>query len=88
MGIGNDVVDTDTILHEYGHYLQLQAMGVGNYLFNVAIPSVTGNILDRQGKLSVHYYSQPWEYEADQLGGVSRGVPLVNLTYRDLLKMF
>ena len=49
---------------------------------------MTGNLLDRMGKLPVNYYSQPWEYEADQLGGVYRGVPLVNMTYLDLIKLF
>ena len=106
MGIGNDIDDIkntehiNTILHEYGHYLQLQEMGWWNYICDVAIPSVTGNRLESKGKLKVggtaiNYYSQPWEYEADQLGGVVRCYPgtatrvkLVSLTYWDLIKMF
>lgn len=58
--------------HEYGHYLQLQEYGLYSYTNTIAIPSVTCNLLDRADLLPWTYYSSPWEYEADQLGGVKR----------------
>ena len=39
-------------------------------------------------KLPINYYSQPWEYEADKLGGVDRGVPVVPISFWDLPKLF
>ena len=76
------------IRHEYGHFLQLQNKGYLAYTFEVAIPSFTGSILYKMGRLPFNYYSQPWEYEADQLGGVNRGVPLKTITFWDLIKLF
>ena len=61
--------NADTLKHEYGHAIQLNNMGVDNYVIDVAIPSVTINILDRMGKLTYDYYSYPWEAEANRLGG-------------------
>ena len=77
MFIGNDVKNRsdaiDTIKHEYGHTKQFDKMGLVNYTMQVAIPSVTCNLLDRQGLLPYDYYSSPWEYQADMYGGVNRG---------------
>lgn len=58
--------------HEYGHFLQLREYGFASYTSTIAIPSVTCNLLDRADLLPWTYYSSPWEYEADQLGGVTR----------------
>ena len=58
--------------HEYGHVLQLEEYGVVSYTCTIAIPSVACNLLDRADLLPWTYYSSPWEYEADQLGGVTR----------------
>ena len=64
------------------------------YTLDVAIPSVTINLLKRSGKLKYDYYGAPWEAEADLLGGVKR---LNNNrlwpegaynSYYDLIKMF
>ena len=46
-------------------------MGVGKYILDVVIPSVTINLLHRQGKLPYDYYSYPWEAEANALGNVT-----------------
>ena len=91
MVIGDDVTSYNTIRHEYGHYLQLQEMGWGDFIINVAIPSVTGFILEEQGKLQYPYLSLPWEYDASLRGGdtIIKGIkPIHYLTYWDLLKMF
>ena len=62
-------------------------MGLWDYTFQVAIPSLLGFFLDSNGWLPINYYSQPWEYEADKLGGVSRNVPLVNIDFSYLLNI-
>ena len=59
-----------TVQHEYGHTLQLDELGIFDYISKVAIPSITANILQREGNLQYDYYSSPWEYEADLYGGV------------------
>jgi len=58
-------------LREHNRTVPLCSLGVGNYIVNVAVPSVTINILDRQGKLPYDYYSYPWEAEANKLGGAT-----------------
>jgi hypothetical protein len=70
-------------------------MGVGKYITNVAIPSVTINLLDRQGNLTYDYYSYPWEAEANKLGGFALSqdnkppLPQGGYTsYWDLIKLF
>ena len=45
-------------------------MGWVSYITDVAIPSVTINLLDRAGKLPYDYYSYPWEAEANRLAGI------------------
>ena len=94
MAVGNKVKSTNLVKHEYGHRLQLDDMGVINYTTDIAIPSVTANLLDRMGKLPYDYYGSPWEAGADELGGVCR---TYNNTpwpedacdsYGDLIKLF
>ena len=86
--------DENTLNHEYGHSKQLKEKGVRGYIFDVLIPSVTINLLDRQGKLPYSYYGAPWEAEADALGGVIRthdNTPWPEgayTSYWDLLKLF
>ena len=67
----------DDIRHEYGHFLQFINMGVGKYITDVALPSVTVYMIDVSVGLpeEVNYYGSPWEYSADRLGGTSRKVP-------------
>ncbi|MBO5891657.1 MAG: RHS repeat-associated core domain-containing protein [Oscillospiraceae bacterium] len=68
IGISHLQLDSDTLKHEYGHTVQLKNMGVGKYIVDVVIPSITINLLERQGKLPYDYYSYPWEAEANALG--------------------
>ena len=74
IGLSTAQLNGDTLNHEYGHILQFRDTNVFNYLGNVAIPSITINLLQRKGKLPYDYHSYPWEAEADQLGGVSRNL--------------
>jgi len=62
----------DALNHEYGHYLQLEKYGLVQYFTKIAVPSLVCNLIDRVGWLPWYYYNSPWEYEADQLGGVVR----------------
>ncbi len=59
--------NVDTVRHEYGHYIQLQKLGIMRYSLYVAIPSV--NAGDVPYAL---YYSLPFERSADILGKVER----------------
>jgi len=68
IGLSTQQQNTNTLKHEYGHTVQMENMGVGSYIVDVAVPSVAINILDRQGKLPYDYYSYPWEAEANKLG--------------------
>jgi hypothetical protein len=92
--IGNKVSSVNTIKHEYGHRLQWESKGMWNFTKEVALPSVTANILDRMGKLPYDYYGSPWEAEADLLGGVIRtsdNTPWPSSAYSsywDLIKLF
>ena len=66
-------ITTNDVKHEYGHRLQLDNMGWGAYIKNVALPSVTFYWLDKMDKVDgKYYYSAPWEAEADILGKVKR----------------
>jgi hypothetical protein len=38
--------DINTVIHEYGHYIQQQDKGILSYLFTVAIPSMLSVIVD------------------------------------------
>ena len=61
---------------------------------DVALPSLTANILWRMGKLPFDYYGSPWESEADAKGGVlrySENTPWPAGSYNsywDLIKLF
>lgn len=73
--IGKDEYDSclkgnsQTLEHEYGHILQMLTLGFSTYALMYALPSFIGFWCkvpyDR-------YYSQPWEYTADILGGANR----------------
>lgn len=95
IGLSKQQQNSNTLKHEYGHKVQLDNMGLRNYIENVAIPSVTINILDRQGKLPYDYYSYPWEAEANELGGATLSqswkpeLPQNGYTsYWDLIRLF
>ena len=77
--MGNDG-DTDLLNHEYGHTMQLKELGVIDYSTYVVLPSVICYWGTELGVLpGENYYSYPWEYQADQYGGVTR-------TYKDWAK--
>lgn len=90
--LGSGVRNADTLRHEYGHRVQYLRMGFWTFLFKVAIPSVTANVLDRMNRLPLNYFGSPWEAEADRLGGVAqRAQPWPEGTYqrtRDLARLF
>lgn len=55
--------------HEYGHIMQLQELGLVDYLTFVAVPSVLCYWGTELGYFpEEYYYSYPWEYQADQYG--------------------
>lgn len=55
--------------HEYGHTIQLRLKGNASYIFEVTIPSMLINALDRMDKLPYNYYTYPFEAEANRYGG-------------------
>ena len=71
MGTGvKDCPDAiSTVQHEYGHFLHFNQIGAINYTIYAAIPSLVGYWTNVPYE---EYYSQPWEYCADILGGVNR----------------
>ena len=56
--------------HEYGHTVQKEKLGTVGYTAFVAVPSITCASLFHLGKLNVHYYSLPWEFQAELYGNV------------------
>ena len=95
IGLSKQQQNADVLRHEYGHTVQLGNMGVGSYITNVTLPSITINLLDRKGNLLYDYYSYPWEAEANELGGSALSqswlppLPQGGYTsYWDLIKLF
>jgi RHS repeat-associated protein len=66
MFLNSNETDPNIVKHERGHLTQLIIMGVPNYVFSVAIPSVLSD------PNNPNYYSNPWERTADWLGDVNR----------------
>ena len=81
---------SDTLNHEYGHYIHMWQVGPAHYTKNVAIPSlITAAISDANGNdfqkwVYDHYFQVPWERIADQLGGVDRNQPSIINTLASL----
>ena len=67
--IGKNNNDINTVRHEYGHAIHFDQIGLVNYSLFVGMPSLLGFWSDVGYDV---YYSQPWEYIADSLGGVKR----------------
>ena len=94
IGLSRSQQTSNTLNHEYGHIVQMEKRGIVDYTINVAMPSVTVNVLDRMDKLPYDYYGAPWEAEADMLGGVNRAynnTPWPKGAYNsyfDLIKLF
>ena len=87
--------NADTLKHEYEHTVQLKNLGICGYITDVAVPSVTINILDRLGNLPYNYLTYPWEAEANALGGSTlsdRSLPPLPqngyTSYWDLILLF
>ena len=73
--------------HEYGHCRQVVKYGFGGFLTKVAIPSIIG--CQRSVNMSLgEYYAQPWESEADQLGGVLNRKPSPGGGGRNLAQLY
>ena len=63
----------ETLEHEYGHTLHFLTIGALDYFSYTAIPSITGNLLDRAELIpDKMYYNFPWEHIADMYGNISR----------------
>ena len=68
----NAFSDPNTVKHEYGHSIQERILGI-SYWTRIAIPSMLYYEYDKKTNgTSVDYFSTPWEYSADQMGGVKR----------------
>ena len=67
--VGNRIDAIDTVKHEYGHSVHFSQIGPNTYTAMVMIPSMIGFW---SGVPNDIYYSQPYEYIADYLGGVNR----------------
>ena len=60
----------DVVRHEYGHTVQMDQLGVIDYLLCIGIPSYF------EWGSDPNYYRRPWEITADIYGGVrSRSYP-------------
>ena len=70
--MGKKVTDADLVKHEYGHKLQRKKLGFFKYIGKIFVPSFLCHKLMLKKKLPYSYYSLPFEYEADILGGVKR----------------
>ena len=94
IGLSHVQKNTNTLNHEYGHKLQLEERGWGEYITDVAVPSFTANMAHRTGNLPYDYYGSPWEAEADIKGGVKRNKDNTPWpegsydSYWDLIKLF
>ena len=65
-----------TLNHEYGHYIQERTLGTVKYTAVIMIPSMITYGIDQVFPMSNEdYFSKPWEYSADILGGVTRPYP-------------
>ena len=74
--LGDNYLNTITIMHEYGHTKQSRMLGLF-YLFVVGLPSVIRNIIDRFSKDNyrsryLRYYGGYPENWADKLAGLNR----------------
>ena len=88
--MGNAVSTEATVRHEYGHCLHMYLIGLPNYTFRAAIPS----IIDYWSGIKTDvYYSEPQEYIADMLGKANRmgedGLPYqYSITYKEGILYF
>ena len=83
IGLSRAQQNSTTLNHEYGHYKQFKNLECWNYFTDIAIPSITANVLHRLGKLQYDYYTSPWESEADALGGVNNRARIHENSWED-----
>ena len=70
--LGSDVSSPDVVQHEYGHTVQLEQVGLVDYLTCVGAPSMYFFRKTKQGKFTWdQYYDRPWELLADSFGNVT-----------------
>ena len=69
---GDTWADVNLLRHEFGHTVQFDNLGMVGYGMPVLVPSVSCYAIDQMGLLTAHYYSLPWEFEADTYGNVVR----------------
>jgi hypothetical protein len=63
-----------TLNHEYGHTVHASQIGLVDYAFTTAVPSLVGAALSSENAwISNNYYSLPWERVAEYWGDVNRG---------------
>ena len=68
----------ETLNHENGHFLHMQAVGVASYTITSAIPSIIGAGMANSSIpvlyywFKANYFNLPWERIADYYGNVSR----------------
>ena len=67
MFLNSNEKEINTVRHEYGHFVQLNLLGIYGYVRYVAIPSILSGDVSYES-----YYSLPFEMSADILGGVER----------------
>ncbi|MBQ3016528.1 MAG: hypothetical protein IJD79_07095 [Clostridia bacterium] len=72
--------DPKVVKHEYGHNIQLMTIGLRNYIFGIAIPSVLASVVLYEIYMNSSmlkktyykiYFSFPWERSADLFGGAT-----------------
>ncbi len=64
---------SNTLNHEYGHFLHMIQIGGYAYTATVAVPSLIGAGLSHVSDwVDDNYYNLPWERIADKLGQVDR----------------
>ena len=64
---------SNTLNHEYGHIVQMRSIGLADYTFLVAIPSLIGAGLTYVSEtVDNNYFNLPWERSADYYGNVNR----------------
>lgn len=75
--MGSDNIDhpdfENTLKHEYGHIVHASQIGLTDYFFTTAIPSLMGAALSPHNAwIRENYYNLPWERIAECFGNVNR----------------
>lgn len=65
----------NTVRHEYGHTVQLSALGYYKWIKYYAIPSFLSAEFDLYELVGIDYLNQPWETTASEFGGDTTEIP-------------